>query len=266
MSVAGVVEILQLDRERVLASASATEDHAARAETADIALASEWAVAASLWSLLDPPRATEAFAHAAAAYAELRSPWAAVLAVCADVRRPSHLSEWEPDRPLFEHARPEAAVLSQLWPFAANAGDYDLAGALDTLASSAGRATARPVGRLRIPLEHYLALGWAMSRLNAQDGDLSKLQLATAAFLRRVDEFTRMAQVDSYHWARLRPGVLPVEPEAIAASAIVSLASRTITGTLASEMLAPHVDSRELAPVLVAEALMDVEREEGVPA
>jgi hypothetical protein len=246
-------ELLGLEAESVLAAAAATEDYAenvagrivgeSRREDSGVFVASAYTVAGSLWSLVQPERGAMLFERAASEYAESGSPWATVLAICGSPRTNSRAEEWDPERSLLEHPQPEALLLSYLWPVAAGreSDGEELSRLLDLANRTAEEAPALPLGRMRIPLARYLDVGRAIfglrQNLDIGAGSQERLLSAITAFLARAGEATSAARADRYHWTRFRSGLLPLEPEAAAVSALASMTWRTLLANTSASLL-----------------------------
>jgi hypothetical protein len=88
----------------------------------------------------------------------------------------------------------------------------------------------QPVGRAHVPLRAYLQLitsfgiADAFESLPAQEPDAAIRSIADGMedLLTRAAESVEVAMGDRYHWTRLQSGLLPVEPEILAATILAS--------------------------------------------
>jgi len=99
-------------------------------------------------------------------------------------------------------------------------------------------------------------------REGIEEASHERLLVVTRTFLTRAGEATRAARTDSYHWRRLRAGLLPVEPEALAASMLVGMTWRDTVGGHASDNLRELLGGPDLAPLVIAEQILEASEED----
>jgi hypothetical protein len=98
--------------------------------------------------------------------------------------------------------------------------------ALHAHAEAARPAATEPVGRVQLPFDAVMRVLGSCEALLDQGADaMPALAGAVHDFLVRVDDISRAARADRFHWSNLLSSVLPVEPESAAVGAIVAAAA-----------------------------------------
>jgi hypothetical protein len=231
------LSILGLQGDTVSRIAQATDNHArgmrddSVGSVTNLALAaSAFTAAGSYWSLIDLPRARDAFRAATALHWRLGHTFAAITAICASTKR--ELRE-EVREPLVSEGEGRAEQLVYQALFQLCRTELGLSPAeslIDRSESLLGiRQDPRPMGRLGIPVGQYVE--FATTAIEAAQGSnfaRRAFRRTTAAFYRRADEPVRFAMGDSFHWKRLLSTFLPVEPELLAVGVVYALVSRRL--------------------------------------
>lgn len=228
----------------------------ARQEQALVSAASSFAIAGSLLSLDHPALALAAFRAGAEAYDELGLPYAAVLAVCA-----------RHDQILRRHA---TLVLEA--PLGSTRTRDVLSGILVAARMALGepRGSATLVERMlaeSAPLVAYLA-GSALLPVklyrdllrevwNVASGDAPPMPRATITLLERAAERLEGARANRYHWSRFQSGLLPVEPELIAAMAVAVPAWQHVDRSLSAMIMKTDLPPIARIPMEVAQSMAE---------
>jgi hypothetical protein len=215
-------------------------------------------IAASHRALVVPDESRPLYAAAAEAYYDLERPYFATLSVCgrhlpliATALDGAMTRDRDERRGLLD---PEVLLHDSMAMMGAIAMLPDGAAVLDPLSRLLQRTRANaydPLGRLGIPAHVYFSLANAM-RLGAVQDDpgADRLRSVLADYLRRVDDAVGAAMRDRYHWSRLRSGILPVEPEVVAACVTAAMLSRRWHDMSLGAML----DNANLSPRQMATA------------
>jgi hypothetical protein len=120
-------------------------------------------------------------------------------------------------------------------------------------------------GRLRIPLAHYRRLAIELDRLHhgeRQVEDPRRRGLPAArAFVERAAEAIGAARENKHQWRTLRSAILPIEPEVLAACALVEMSARDALGASAVRVMDMSIDSVAGALMGVAENLVEADAE-----
>jgi hypothetical protein len=248
---------LQLDElllEGEVNSGYADALEAAEARDALAVVASCRVIAASCLALAAPLRARAAFHAAARTYHQLALPYALILSVCArdgeGMRAFQRTGSEELPSPDLELGR----FLFTSWiraRFERHSSERSIG-----LRQEADRRIGSHwhVGRLGLPLGLYER---ALNHPNDSAGGLGVL-------LERAADEVRLAQADDYNWRELRSGLLPVEPELLAACLIALewYQSETVTPeTLRSQLNEQGLSELGAAPLLVAMRMSDISSE-----
>jgi hypothetical protein len=202
-------------------------------------------------------KAVEPLRSGGAHFAAAGSFYSHALAVCSGNRE----SEWihqlnQLDRRLTATDR-EFVLLRLGWldsvELDGSIGAHDAHDALLAHMDQAAPAAPVEVGRLRIPLEATIRILRSADRVLRADSPMREVNALAADvhdFLIRVHDVTAEAMNDRLHWERMMSSVLPVEPEAAAAGAVVmAAAGRTQTvGALMDRLALPP---QALAPLRV---------------
>jgi hypothetical protein len=218
--------------------------------------ASSLVVAAVYRALIgDVSPATILFQEAAEEYQKLDRPFHLALAICGGYKRLTSdqvLRRVRADPSFDPHLLDPETLLYDLLAAMSEVGsqavdDYhfdsefhnESARMLALLFERGDELLPLPVGRLGIPLRLYISIGRKIHGLTVSrdinvaadfaDGELISLKGALTEYLQRVDEVVGGAMNDEFHWTRLRSGVLPIEPEALATCLSVDAVSRRRT-------------------------------------
>ena len=197
--------------------------------------ASGLAIAASYWSLIDPPIAAKLYRDAMRAYRALGHDYWVVLApLTSDVdgialmlSAVDEFSELTPQTVAFSMIFNETYVTD-----GRNARRERLIGYWRHVGNL-------PIGRLGIPLDYYGRCAQAMHRTREQK-DVRAFLFEARNFVLRVAEVLRTASHDRFHWLRLQSTVLPAEPEAVAMATAMSRMSHSMFKMPISEI--PELD------------------------
>jgi hypothetical protein len=213
-----LLEVLELEEVQVrrrMAAAKACSAYRG-ATHSDLTAATLGVVTASCCTLIDTIGSQEGWSIAAERYALLTHPYAEVLSVCAGSPNAIRAS-----RSLHSPAALQCRLIQLGWLLITdfqNAQSYRQE--LVSLRELADRMAALAPGQLAIPvlytyeLTHALANELPWNRIN------STVSSAIRELLRRGSERVRSAQADKYHWQRILPGFMPVEPEWLAVGRI----------------------------------------------
>lgn len=194
--------------------------------------ASDMAVAASYWSLIDPRRAVRLYRVAAELYRSLGHSYSIVLALASGARR-----EVQVTNETFDEAARSNVDAVAFAMVANELGEDDRTNArAERLAGDWRHAGNIPVGRMGIPLDLYGRCAQAMHQAKTQM-NRERFSDDAARYVHRAAEVLRTASHDRYHWQRLHSAILPAEPEAVAMATAMSMMSHDAFGMPISEML-----------------------------
>jgi len=79
---------------------------------------------------------------------------------------------------------------------------------------------------------------------------------AVGRFLARASEGVAAARTNQHQWTSLRPGLLPVDPEALAMSALTAMTWQDALKGDLSDSLTTQLDRADLVPLFVAERIL----------
>jgi hypothetical protein len=208
-------QLLGLSEEQVLRRVSAAQACSSyhKSERADELRAATQAVLAASCSLLIDVAASQRYwQNAADRYVRLEHPFAEVLSVCAGGRHGAGPSG-VPQSPLALQCRLfRLAWLSIIQP--ANISSYR--NELQELRELTEQFHALVAGQLAIPVWYAHELTRTLS--NDEQGHETSRSVGEVLrrLLSRAGDSVRHAQSDRYHWQRVMPGFMPVEPEWLA--------------------------------------------------
>lgn len=179
---------------------------------------SSFVIAGSHFALFDPAIAELLFWAAMKEYARTSSPYASVLALCANERR--GLSEtWRGMAEQYEY-QGDSSFAAPLVLVAASLAADDRKQFVEvihkTLSLTETSSGAR-TGRLGLPVRLYRAL---LEDVTDSTLPKTKLPQSLVSFYQRAGEQIDSARSDVFHWSHLHSGVLPVEPELLAAGLV----------------------------------------------
>jgi hypothetical protein len=215
--------------------------------------ASGLVISASYWSLIAPGRAVEHYRQATGIFRALGHSYWMVLALASanesDIALMPGAIDETPD------PSPQAVAFAMIGNEVANA---------DRSAVRADRLTQHwrhfgntPIGRLGIPLDHYVHCAQAM-RAARTDKDMGRFVAAAAAYLHRAAEVIRSASHDRFHWLSLQSTILPAEPEAVAIVTAMSMMSHALFSRPMSEI--PNLDAHGRRLVEIGDELREAGR------
>jgi hypothetical protein len=191
---------------------------------------SSFVIAGAHFALVEPVIAELLFWAAMNEYGRTSNPYASVLALCADERQ--GLSEaWRGMAEQYEHerrSRSAAPLVLVAASLAADDGKQFVEVIHKTLSLTESASGAR-TGRLGLPISLYRALLDDIT--DTSNVPNAKFPPSLASLYRRAGEQIDSARNDAFHWNHLHSGVLPVEPELLAAGLVfVRYRSRSIRG------------------------------------
>jgi hypothetical protein len=215
--------------------------------------ASSLAIAASLWSLIEPARATRLYRTAAHLYREIGHGYWIVLALASgsehEIATVASVTDESP--PLSPQTVAFALVANEV-------SESRLRGTLSEVLDSHWRHTGNlPIGRLRIPLDYYAHCAQAMRGARAEK-NADRFFSEAGNYVRRAAEVLRSARHDRFHWPRLETTILPAEPEAVAMTAAMSVMSRRVFGVPISNL--PNLDAHGRLLIEVGDELQEAAR------
>jgi hypothetical protein len=204
-------------------------------------------LAASCWTLIDAPASQQWWFSAMEHYAELRHPYADLIAVCAGMTGLDQMEIQLPPTALALQCR----ILLLAWLSVVTPEDAPYyCEQLEHSAYPDSHVATMCPGQLNLPLYrlHYFA------RVLCDDLRQEKLSthtVNTAGYLlRRAADTVRAAQADQYHWRRVLPGFMPVEPEWLAVGRIIYEAATR--ANIDCDDVAHYLDPLERIPLVLA--------------
>lgn len=204
-------------------------------------------LAASCWTLIDTAVSQQWWRGAQEHYADLRHPYADLVAVCAGLTD-SKLVEIEPPQTAFA-LQCRLLLLAWLLVVAPERTTYYYE-QLERSGSAASHLSAMCPGQLNLPLYHM----HQFARVLYDDWQQQDLSIRTANIagylLRRAADTVRAAQTDRYHWGRILPGFMPVEPEWLALGRVIY--ETTTCANTDFDAMAQHLDPLERIPLVLA--------------
>ena len=221
----------------------------------DMLGASGLAIAASYWSLIEPRKAVLLYRRAAESYRALGHSYWMVLALASASKReiarmPSVIDE-----------TPELSPQTVAFAMVGNEiADADRRGMrterLDLYWSQIGNP---PIGRLGVPLDHYVRCAQAMHAVRREDG-IERFLDSGANYVHRAAEVLHSASHDRFHWQRLQSTILPAEPEAVAMTAAMSIMSHEVFGIPIRKL--PNLDRHGRLLVEIGDEMRDAALDE----
>jgi hypothetical protein len=246
-----ILEILDLQDDQLRRRADAAEAcfiyRAARDPS--LCAASLSVLVASCSTLLDSGSSRVHWLAAARQYAGIGHPYAEVLAVCAgDSRR----------APSGDALRTPFALQCRLlrlaWLAITAPGQADSCRReLDKIRPGADRLQAERPGQLALPVGYTRDLAQSLVSDWRDRGLTPAVSSSIRRALRSAADTVRVAQSDRWHWRRILPGFMPVEPEWLAvgriAYEVIALAG------LDEDVISPGLGELELLPLRIAAGL-----------
>lgn len=266
-----IAQRLHIDLGQARRVAEGAERFAELLEQPSIDRASTLVLAASCWSLLSVNDATRNFSAAADEYGELGRWYAAPLRICAaSPERPA------PPPALADGDVPHeldandvlAALLAAHWLFAVGLDDGSQARGFFGYLSENAALRVTSVGRLSIPLRHYLAYAnsldtaGVLTKLGSAEDGARTIGEGLIALLAHAEEPYQAVMADRFHWPRLRSGLLPVEPEMLAVSVLASATARRLNVSLPAQSVRQRASPVSEAMLLLGQIFV-LEKWEG---
>jgi hypothetical protein len=180
---------------------------------------SSFVIAGAHFALLDPAVAELLFWAAMTEYARTSNPYASVLALCADERH-GLSAAWRGMAEQYEyeaHRHSAAPLVLVAASLAADDGEQFVEVIQKTLSLTEASSGAR-TGRLGLPIRLYRALLEEITETS--DVPQTKLPESLVSLFQRAGEQIDSARTDVFHWSHFLSGVLPVEPELLAAGLV----------------------------------------------
>lgn len=208
-------QLLGLTEEQVLRRVSAAQACSSyhKGERADELRAATQAVLAASCSLLIDVTVSQGYwQNAADRYAHFEHPFAEVLSVCAGDRYDAGPSR-VPRSPLALQCR---FFLLAWLSITEPANISSCRDELQNLRELTERFQASVVGQLAIPVWYPFELARTLSNDEQGQEKTRSVGEALRRLLSRAGDAVRLAQSDRYHWQRIMPGFMPVEPEWLA--------------------------------------------------
>lgn len=244
------VAVLGLDRERLerrLAAADACAVYYREARGSHLYGATMSVLAASCWTLIDTAVSQQWWRDAREHYAELRHPYADLIAVCAGLTE-LDLIEIRPPQTAFA-LQCRLLLLAWLSVVAPERATFYYEHLERSGPAVSDLATMCP-GQLNLPIHHLQRFARVLYDDRGQP-DISIHTTGTAEYLlRRAADTVRAAQADRYHWCRILPGFMPVEPEWLALGRVIY--ETTIRANADFGMVAQYLDPLERIPLVLA--------------
>jgi hypothetical protein len=242
-----VLGLSQLHLERRLAAAEACAVYHRTAYGSHLYGATMAVFTASCWTLIDARASQQWWWDAREQYADLGHPYADLLAVCAGMTELNLTEIRSPQSALSVQCRTLLlAWLSLVEPKHASHRNELLE---CSEMSAVNLAAARP-GQLNLPTYHVqnfarlLYEDFRQQNLSDRTIDIARHLLRCAA------DKVRTAQADRYHWYRILPGFMPIEPEWLAVGRIVYEAANRTDVDFNAAMR--YLDPLERIPLVLA--------------
>ena len=217
--------------------------------------ASGFAIAGSLWSLIEPPRAVTSYRVGGTLYRIMGHSYWMVLAMAAANREDlASMAPWVGEERSPTPQMIAFAMMSNALSETDNQGRYD-----EWLTTQWQHAGNVPVGRLGIPLDAYGHCAQAIREARDRRQNRERFFARAGSYIRRAAEVIRAASHDRFHWQQLQSSILPAEPEAVAATVALSTASHRYLDASLVEL--PDLDEHGRRLLQVGEAMRTMERE-----
>lgn len=242
--------ILGLDQEhleRRLAAAEACAMYYRAAYGPHLYGATMTVLAASCWTLIDATASQQWWFSAMEHYADLRHPYADLIAVCAGMTDLDLVEIQPPQTALAVQCR--ILLLAWLSVVTPEHAPYYCEQLERSVLLDSNVATICP-GQLNLPIYHMHHFARVLYDDWQQEG-LSTRTVNTAEYLlRRAADTVRAAQADQYHWCRILPGFMPVEPEWLAVGRVIYEAATR--ANVDFDAVANYLDPLERIPLVLA--------------
>jgi hypothetical protein len=206
-------------------------------------------LAASCWTLTDTVRSRERWRQAADIYSELTHPYSQILSVCAgNVAYPTAAYSLRTTLEL------SCRLLHLAWISVTIPQSSDSCRAeVDALSSFADRVGASFSGQLLLPANYVYDFSVAIVHDWPEYGVTARIAAAAKRILVRGTATVQSAQSDRYHWRRILPGFMPVEPEWLSIGRIVYEA--VVRSSASSEIIAGDLTALENLPMQIADVM-----------
>lgn len=241
--------VLGLSEEQVRRRATAAQACSSYHRTApgdELRAASQAILVASCWVLIDTVASQNYWQAAADRYARFHHPYAALLSICA-----GSVSYGGPFGARQSPLALQCRLMQLAWlSVTAPHGIPTYREELEDLRELTERFGALVTGQLALPVWYAAELARTLSD-EPQDLEVSSsVGGAIQRLLRRAGDTVRGAQGDRYHWQRIMPGFMPVEPEWLA---IGRIGYQAITATATDyAMVTEGLTNLELLPLRLA--------------
>lgn len=259
------IRVLGLEEEfvqRRAAAAKACATYYRASHQPDLRAATMSVLDASCGVLMDSHASQPLWQVAYGLYADLGHPYADLLAVCAGLTDFEYSLSRPPRTALALLCRLIAlAWLTVATPRSGNNYGEELEN-LGPLVTSMG---APCPGQLGLPLHHVNQFASILSTDWLESGFTRRTAATAEHLLRRAADTVRAAQEDHYHWRRILPGFMPVEPEWLALGRIIHESLIRARVNLAEGSL-PALDPLELLPLVIARRMPPPTQGIGQPA
>lgn len=242
-----VLYLDRLDLERRLATAEACAVYYRAAHGPHLYGATMSVMAASCWTLVDATSSQRWWWDAREQYADLGHPYADLIAVCAGMAG-LNLTEIQPMQSALAL---QCRILLLAWLSLTGPGRLSYRDELLERSEipAANLATARP-GQLNLPTYHVQRFARFLSADLSKKGLSDRTVDAASYLLRCAADTVRAAQADRYHWCRILPGFMPVEPEWLAIGRIIYEAAAR--ADIDFNAVAHYLDPLERVPLVLA--------------
>jgi hypothetical protein len=206
-------------------------------------------LAASCWVLTDTVTSCDRWRRASDIYCEFSHPYAKILSVCAgDMARPSPADS---PRTTLEFS---CRLLSLAWISVTVPQSSDSCRAeVDALNPLAERLGSSVSGQLLLPAKYVYEFSAAIVHDWSEFGVTARISAAAKRILVRAAAIVQLAQTDRYHWRRILPGFMPVEPEWLCIGRIIYEA--LVRGSDSSEIITEGLTDLENLPMQIADVM-----------
>lgn len=204
---------------------------------------------ASCWVLTDTITSRDRWQEAANIYAELLHPYAEILSVCAGGAADAGTAALPTTAVGFSCRTLRLAWLSVTLPQLSDSCRAEM----DALNPIAERLGARSSGQLLLPASYVYEFSTAIVHDWLEHGVTSRFAAAARRILAHAAVTVASAQRDRYHWRRILPGFMPVEPEWLSIGRITYEA--VLRGGESSGIIADDLTDLENLPMHIADVM-----------
>lgn len=247
-----LIEVLGLGEEMVrrrAAAADACIDYY-QSDEGSLRYAGSMAIlAASCWTLTDTVTSRDRWRQATDMYSRLAHPYKQILSVCAG--KVAYPAIADSPRTTLELS---CRLLHLAWISVTAPQSSDSCKAeVDALNPLVERIGANISGQLLLPANYVYEFAASISHDWPEYGITTRIALAAKRILVRAAATVQSAQSDQYHWQRILPGFMPVEPEWLSIGRIVYEA--VVRCSDSSEIIAEDLTDLENLPMRIAESM-----------